>query len=251
MAGQCEKGIRTYLNNPYYFFTMQKTYSRLVWGIKTYFAENKFTKAVIGMSGGIDSSVSAALAVAALGRNKVHALMMPEKGVSSKGSVEHAVALAKKLGISYDIVPINSMLLPLKFPWKQNMHARINSKARLRANILYNYANTHDALVIGTSNKTELKLGYFTKYGDGAVDIEAIGSLWKTQVREMAKFLGIQKEIIDKKPSAELYPGHTDEEELGASYEEIDKVLKTNKGNKKILDMVKKNMHKSKMPKVI
>ena len=142
-----------------------------------------------------------------------------------------------------------------KLEWKQNKIAKMNTASRIRAVILYNYANAHNALVIGTSNKTELKLGYFTKYGDGACDIEVIGDLFKTEVIELSKFLKIPEKIINKVPTAELYHGQTDEAELGASYEEIDKILKNNKSDsnlsKKIKKRIKDNEHKGKIPYVV
>ena len=111
-------------------------------------------------------------------------------------------------------------------PWKQNEAAFTNTKARIRANILYNYANTKQALVVGTSNKSELIIGYGTKHGDLASDLLPLGDLYKTEVQELADHMELPKEIIDKAPSAELYVGQTDEEELGATYKELDIVLK-------------------------
>ena len=143
----------------------------------------------------------------------------------------------------------------------------MNSASRMRAVLLYNYANTHNALVIGTSNKTEILLGYFTKYGDGAVDIEVIGELFKTDERELARSIGIPEKFITKIPTAELYHGQTDEEELGMAYDELDKILKLYIGGKSIddisdkgfdkkivksvIDRVKSNEHKRNIPAVI
>ena len=154
---------------------------------------------------------------------------------------------------SYTIIPINKFIQPFKgVSWKINKIAHINTKSRIRANILYNYANNHNALVIGTSNKTEIALGYFTKYGDGACDIEIIGSLYKTEVINLSKFLKLPENVITKQPTAELFHGQTDEKELGANYQEIDKILKTIKNKtskskleKEIIKRINQNKHKT------
>ncbi len=225
---------------------MEKIYKALVKNIRSYFKKAGFKKAVIGLSGGIDSSLSAFLVAKAIGPENLFGLILPEKGVSSRAGVEHGIEIAKIAGVKYKIIPINDFLKPFrKVGWRENKSAVINTKARIRANILYNYANTHDALVVGTSNKTELMLGYFTKYGDGAVDVEVIAGLYKTEVFELARYLGLPDEIINKEPSAELYHGHTDEKELGMVYEEIDKVLEGKKRSAKIMERVKNNKHKT------
>ncbi|MBI5393138.1 NAD+ synthase [Candidatus Woesearchaeota archaeon] len=216
--------------------------------LKQYCRKHNITKAVLGVSGGIDSALCAAIAVKALGPQNVTALLLPEKGVTKKQNVEDALQLCKQLKINYILQPINPILNTyLKnsaFPL--NNLAKINLKARIRATILYSCANTNNAIVIGTGNKTELTLGYFTKYGDGAVDILPIGNLYKQQVKEIASFLKVPQQIIDKKPTAELYREQTDEQELGMSYEELDHRLQTNKLTTEIKQIIKKNLHKTK-----
>lgn len=228
---------------------MKKTYNRLIKGIKQYFNKNNFKKAVIGVSGGLDSALSLFLVARAIGNNNVMALIMPEKGCTLKKDVDDAIQFCKKLGVSYKIIEINRFLDEFKrLPWQRNKISEINLKARVRAVILYNYANANNALVIGTSNKSELMLGYFTKYGDGACDIGVIGSLYKTDVIKLARYLKLPDKIINKIPSAGLYKGQCDEKELGSCYADIDKILKTKNFNsrlgKRLLKRIKKNRHK-------
>jgi len=242
---------------------MEKAYQHLVRNIKAHFEKTGFKKAVIGLSGGIDSSVSAVLVARAIGRENVIGILMPEKGLTLKQNVDDAIGLCKKLGIRYEIVPINSFVKEFSsLKWKPNALAEMNTKSRIRAVILYNFANTFDALVVGTSNKSEILLGYFTKYGDGAVDFEAIGSMYKTEVYELGKYLGIPEPILQKKPTAELGKGQTDEGELGGNYEEIDAILKAMEKNGSLKEFnqflvhaveerMKSNRHKLDVPPTI
>jgi len=232
-------------------------YKKTIKGIKEYFQKNNIKKAVIGLSGGIDSSLSAKLAADAIGKENVHGILMPVKGLSSDENIKDAIGLCRLIGISYSIVHINDFIKDFeKLEWQSKI-AKMNTASRIRAVILYHYANTHNALVIGTSNKTEIMLGYFTKYGDGAVDIEVIGSLFKTDELKLARYVGIPEKIINKVPTAELYHGQTDEDELGATYREIDIILgKIEKKQKipntplvkKILKRINSNEHKRNVP---
>ena len=229
----------------------------LILEIREYFRKNNFRKAVIGLSGGIDSSLSAKLVADAIGKENLHGLVMPVKGISSDENINDAADLCRLIGINYSIIYINDFITAFeKLEW-QGKIAKMNTSSRIRAVILYNYANSNNALVIGTSNKTEIMLGYFTKYGDGAVDIEVIGSMFKTEELELARFLKIPEKIIKKIPTAELFQGQTDEEELGASYGEIDYILAKIEKNqelpqtdlaKKILKRMKDNEHKLAVP---
>ncbi len=189
------------------------------------------TGGVVALSGGIDSSLVTLLAHKALG-DKVIALIMPESGVSPVSDTEDALNLVEKLGVEYRLIDINGAIDWFKsvFPegngseWAERL-TLANVKPRIRMIINYIYSNYFNRIVIGTSNKTELLLGYGTKFGDMAADIYPIGDLYKTQVWQLAEFLGIPTEIIRKKPSAGLWKGQTDEEELGHTYHEIDRVL--------------------------
>ena len=183
---------------------------------------------VIGVSGGIDSSVTLKLAVEALGPDKVYALIMPDSRTTPKKDVEDAVNLVSSLGVKHDIIWIDRMvdsysILPV-FDIG-NKIATGNLRARIRMCILYYYANIKNLLVLGTGDRSELLIGYYTKYGDGGVDALPIGSLYKTQVRHLGRLLGLPKDITEKPSSPRLWPGHLAEKELGLKYEEIDVVL--------------------------
>jgi NAD+ synthase len=185
--------------------------------------------AVIGLSGGIDSSLTAYLTVSALGKENLLGLLLPEKVILSKQDIDDAIEVANILGIDYKIIEISPILASFSsaipvFDSKAKT-ANGNLKARTRMCILYYHANLMGRMVVGTGNKTELLLGYFTKYGDGGVDIEPIGDLYKTQVRSLSKYMGIPARIIEKTPTAGLWPGQTDESELGVSYEMADQIL--------------------------
>ncbi len=203
-----------------------KLQKKLILGIKKFFRATGKDKAVVGLSGGIDSALVCALLVRALGKQKVAVLLLPVKGLSSEKNVKDAESFAKKLGVKSIKIEINSFkdaFLGLK--WVQNKAAKANTLARIRAVLLYNYANSNDCLVVGTGNRTEIMLGYFTKYGDGAADFFPIGKLWKTQVFQLAKEMKLPKEFLEKTPTAELFEGQTDEKELGATYKEMDAIL--------------------------
>ena len=199
--------------------------------------------AVIGLSGGIDSALTAYLAVEALGKDKVLCLMLPEKGISTKIDIDEAVEIAKILGIDHNIIEISQVLTSFSSAipvFDRNVKtANGNLKARTRMCILYYHANLMNRMVVGTGNKTELLLGYFTKYGDGGVDIEPIGDLYKTQVRGLSRYLGVPLRIIEKTPTAGLWPGQTDESELGVSYEMADQILTMLVDEKKKISGVK------------
>jgi len=223
----------------------ETVYQKLISGIKDYFTKNNFKKAVIGLSGGIDSSVSAKLVADAIGKENIHGLIMPYKGLSSEENIRDAIEFCKLNGINCSVQDITEFIIVFeKLKWMQPEITKMNTYSRIRAVILYNYANTHNALVIGTSNKSEILLGYFTKYGDGAVDIEVIGDLFKTEVKELAKFMKIPEKIINKVPTAELYHGQTDEDELGVTYEEIDKILKLYVNGNSMLNIIEKGDRK-------
>lgn len=181
---------------------------------------------VLGASGGLDSAVVAALAVRALGKSRVLCVTMPAPGSDPKDEA-HAKLSCASLGLKPVQRPIGGILAgfgELLGP----VEARTlgNAKARARMMVLYAEAQERGFLVCGTGNKSELLTGYFTKHGDGGVDLQPIGDLYKTQVRALAKHLGVPKPIRDKPPSAGLHPGQTDEQDMGVTYAELDAILR-------------------------
>ncbi len=184
-----------------------------------------FSKAVIGLSGGIDSAVSTYLAAEALGKENVRAIMMPYK-TSNPESKSDAELLVQELGIKSEVVEITPMVDAYIEKYAiTNSLRKGNIMARQRMIILYDISAREKALVVGTSNKTELLLGYGTLFGDMASALNPIGDLYKTQIWQLAEHLGMPKKIIEKKPTADLWQGQTDENELGFSYKEVDKLL--------------------------
>lgn len=184
-----------------------------------------FTRAVLGLSGGIDSSVVAYLAVKALGPDNVLAVTMPYK-TSSEATRDHSQLVIQQLGLQSLNAPITAQIDAYfaQFPDASQMRLA-NKCARERMTTLYDQSAAFAGLVLGTSNKSELLLGYGTQFGDLASAINPIGDIYKTQLRELARHLGVPREIIDKKPSGDLWVGQTDEEELGFSYADVDRLL--------------------------
>ena len=184
-----------------------------------------FSKAVVGLSGGIDSSLSCALAAEALGPENVLAVRMPYRS-SSPESLAHAQLLIDQLGVRSLTFEITAMVDPLLETMPDDAKVRRgNIMARARMVVLYDQSEAFKGLVVGTGNKTELLLGYTTLWGDSASALNPLGDLYKTQVRQLSRAMGIPNEIIDKAPSADLWLGQTDEGELGFTYEEVDKLL--------------------------
>ncbi|HLT21476.1 MAG TPA: NAD+ synthase [Thermomicrobiales bacterium] len=180
--------------------------------------------AVLGLSGGIDSAVVAGLCARAVGPENVLGIAMPAHSLPA--DVEHAQLTAKTFGIDYRVVDLSGIydaFIELLPPGSQMANANI--KPRLRMITLYHFANTMNRMVIGTGNRSELQVGYFTKYGDGGVDLLPIGGLLKTEVRELAREIGVPQVIIERAPSAGLWEGQTDEGEMGITYEQLDRTL--------------------------
>ena len=202
----------------------------LVRRILTGFVQNEagkfgFTTVIVGLSGGVDSSLSAFVGVEALGQENVFGLFMPYRS-SSEESRGHFRMVAEQLGIEtleVDITPQIDAYFE-RFPEADRLR-RANKMARERMTILYDHSMAQSALVLGTSNKTESLLGYTTLWGDMASGLNPLGDLYKTQVRQLARHMGVPEKIVAKSPTADLWPGQTDEGELGFTYEEVDKAL--------------------------
>ncbi|MBE0477557.1 NAD(+) synthase [Candidatus Aerophobetes bacterium] len=213
---------------------------------------------LFGLSGGVDSSVIAALCQRALGNNTL-ALIMPCH--SDPLDVKYAIGIAEKFGIEAKEICLDAIydtfiqILPAG-----GRLACANVKSRIRMTTLYYFANSLNYLVVGTGNKSEITVGYFTKYGDGAADISPLGGLLKTEVLELAKYLGVPEKIINRAPSAGLWPGQTDEAEMGITYRELDEVIQFLEGKikvklseekiKKVKVLMQNSQHKRESPPV-
>jgi NAD+ synthase len=209
---------------------------------------------VLGLSGGLDSAVCAALVCQVC--EKSLGLILPIE--SSVEDCDDAAMVASRLNLKTEYIDLTSVYQAMVklLPGKDKI-ARGNIKARLRMVALYYYSNLNNFLVCGTGNKTELTLGYFTKFGDGACDVLPLGDLYKYQVREIAQELNLPEKIISKVPSAGLWDGQTDEGEIGFAYEEMDKTLEEIKACRvsgdcaeKLQDMIAQSEHKRQPPKI-
>jgi len=197
--------------------------------IKDYVEKSKAKGIVLGLSGGVDSSTAAALSAMALGGDRVLGLMLPEKETYNPTDIKHAKLVAEKFGIKTALIDITSTLealqksIPIFDP--EDKLCKGNLKARTRMLYLYYYANKLNLIVCGSSDKSEVMIGYFTKWGDAAADISPLMDLYKTQVRMLAKHIGVPEEIVNKPPSPTLWPGQTAEEEIGLKYDVLDLIL--------------------------
>ncbi|HIH09759.1 MAG TPA: NAD+ synthase [Candidatus Diapherotrites archaeon] len=241
----------------------KKIEGQLVSKISSFFKQNNKARAVLGLSGGIDSAVVLILLVKALGKENVTALILPNTQVTKQENVLDAEELANSHGVKHLVIEIDQFLRPFAaLPWEQLKIAKANLNARIRALILYNYANAYNALVAGTGNKSEIYMGYFTKHGDSAADFFPIGDLYKKDVRALAKQIGLSKKFLEKVPSAELWVGQEDEREMGISYDVLDELLpiilkggrvpqKLRDAAEKISATMKETEHKRKMPPIL
>ena len=228
--------------------------------------------ALLSVSGGIDSAEALALAVRALGSHRVRAVTLPERDITPERDVADVMCLVRRLDVTCDTVEITPVMaaireaLPLFDP--SNRVAFGNVKSRVRMAFSYYYANSLRFMVIGSSNKTEWMTGYFTKHGDGGVDLMPLADLYKNQIRQLAAHLDIPESIMRKAPSAGFWPGQTDEEELGTDYDTLDLILYgMEKGMteqeiaealkkdltlvKGVFDRVRANEHKRRLPLIL
>lgn len=183
---------------------------------------------VLGVSGGVDSSVVAAILKKAVGKERMHCLLIPINSIPA--DLEDGLTLVHDLDVNYTVLDGSASFNAMMDEFKKNgieldHSTKGNYKARMRMSMLYAYGQKHRYLVVGTDNKDEYYIGYFTKYGDGGVDILPIVYLTKAEIREIGKMLGVRKALVERKPSAGLYEGQTDEGELGFTYDECDAYL--------------------------
>ncbi|MGB2696971.1 MAG: NAD(+) synthase [Candidatus Zixiibacteriota bacterium] len=236
---------------------MERLRQRIVDWIRIKTNQSQTKGVVLGLSGGLDSSVVAVICAQALGASNVLALLLPCE--SKKEDLTDAQELAKKFNLKTELIDITGVYKQLKkiFPPGDKL-ARANIKPRLRMLSLYYHANKLNYLVVGSGNKCELKVGYFTKYGDGGVDILPLGDLLKSEIKSLAKLVGIPDHIINKVPTAGLWAGQTDEGEMGITYLELeDFLLKYEKGQspvgekaEKIKKMMERAKHKLSLPEI-
>ena len=237
---------------------MEQLANKLIQWIKEQVLEAKKTGTVVGLSGGIDSAVVAVLCKRAFPDTTLAAIL---PCYSNKMDVIHAYKVAQKFDIRTELINLETVydslikLLPQEEQYHSNDKlAQANIKPRLRMTTLYYLAAQLDYLVIGTGNRSEIAIGYSTKYGDGGVDILPLGNLVKRQVKELAAYLEIPREVINKPPSAGLWEGQTDEGEMGLKYEELDRYLTTGKASDivktKIEAMSAGSSHKRIMPQL-
>ena len=204
---------------------LKDVHNELVKFLRENFKKAGFSKAVLGLSGGIDSALVAYLLRDALGKENVLAIMMPYKS-SNPDSLNHAKLVVEDLKINAKTIEITNMIDAYFKNEKEASSLRMGNKmARERMSILFDYSSKENALVVGTSNKTEIYLGYSTQFGDSACALNPIGDLYKTNIWDLSRYLKIPNELIEKKPSADLWEGQTDEQEMGLTYKEADQVL--------------------------
>jgi len=225
---------------------------------------------VIGLSGGVDSAVVATLCARALGKGKVKVLIMPESDTASADNINDAKKVAKLLGVDCQVIDFSPVYRKFKKSLPIFKEGALiqngNLKARIRMCLLYYFANRDNLLVAGTGNRSEIRMGYFTRYGDGGVDFLPVGGLYKNEVKKLAGKLGVPEGIIEKKPSPGLWVGQTAEGELGIEYGRLDIILKGigrksdarlaaeagvgREEIKKVRERIKLMEFKSKMPEV-
>ena len=231
---------------------LKEVHSELVEFLRESIKKAGFSKAVLGLSGGIDSALVAYLLRDALGKENVLAIMMPYKS-SNPDSLNHAKLVVEDLGINSKTIEITDMIDAYFKNEKEATSLRMGNKmARERMSILFDYSSKENALVVGTSNKTEIYLGYSTQFGDSACALNPIGDLYKTNIWDLSRYLKIPNELIEKKPSADLWEGQTDEQEMGLTYKEADQVLyRMLEENKKVEEVLAEGFNKDLVDNIV
>ncbi|ERT47374.1 NAD+ synthase [Fusobacterium polymorphum] len=231
---------------------LKEVHNELVEFLRESFKKTGFSKAVLGLSGGIDSALVAYLLRDALGKENVLAIMMPYKS-SNPDSLNHAKLVVEDLGINSKTIEITDMIDAYFKNEEEATSLRMGNKmARERMSILFDYSLKENALVVGTSNKTEIYLGYSTQFGDSACALNPIGDLYKTNIWDLSRYLKIPNELIEKKPSADLWEGQTDEQEMGLTYKEADQVLyRMLEENKKVEEVLAEGFNKDLVDNIV
>ena len=231
---------------------LKEVHNELVEFLRENFKKAGFSKAVLGLSGGIDSALVAYLLRDALGKENVLAIMMPYKS-SNPDSLNHAKLVIEDLKINSKTIEITDMIDAYFKNEKEATSLRMGNKmARERMSILFDYSSKENALVVGTSNKTEIYLGYSTQFGDSACALNPIGDLYKTNIWDLSRYLKIPNELIEKKPSADLWEGQTDEQEMGLTYKEADQVLyRMLEENKKVDEVLAEGFNKDLVDNIV
>lgn len=235
-------------------------YEKITLRITKFISENvksrKKSGVVIGLSGGLDSSVCLVLADKAPDKNRIMGLIIPERGFTPQIDIDNAFELTEKLKIRHKEIHFEGVKKTLLRNLPTDKLSAGNLSARLRMALLFHYAGTRNLLVLGTSDKSEMMIGYFTKFGDGAADMLPIGGLFKTQVRMLGKKLGLSEQIFNQPSSPRFWKGHVAEKELGLTYDEIDTILQysldgdldkcilSKRKIKIVSDLVRKSRHK-------
>lgn len=268
--------VDVFNNHYFYFYSIILDFEIVVNKISKFIANevkrSNSKGVVLGLSGGIDSTVAVYLATRGIDTKDILGLIMPDSTVTSQMDIDDAVYISKKLDINYILLDITDIKQIYNKVLPDNQLSKANLIARIRMNIIYYYANLNNLIVIGTSDKSELKIGYFTKYGDGSADILPLGDLYKSEVRELGKYLKIPISILYKKSSPSLLPGQTAEGEIGMEYTKIDNILRFLNENillskqlpesipkgigfdkedlRSVLHLISKTEHKRNMPKI-
>lgn len=226
---------------------LREVENKIVQGIRSFVGTKN---AFVGISGGIDSAVTAFLCVKALGRKRVVGVLMP---YGRQKDISDSIAVVNQLNIKYFQKDIKSIVDQYKIA--DNKFTIANIMARVRMTILYAYTNNKNGLVVGTTNKSEMAVGYFTKFGDGSCDFEPIANLYKTEIFKIAKLLNVPKNIITKEPTAGLWDNQTDEKELGFTYVDLDNFLQgvhvNSEVESKIKELIEISEHKRHLPPTV
>lgn len=243
---------------------MKDIHTALITALHAHAKQLQYQRAVVGLSGGLDSAVVFYLAVRAFGAKNVTALIMPEVGLTPNEDIDHAKILADHFGAQQHYQPINNFLVDFSFvPWPKNEEASANIKAHMRSILLRHYATSQGALFLGTANKSDLTLGFGTREGEFAGDVHVLGDVYKSEVLELAHYINLPEQLVEKDSTRLLKPYQTDEGDLGAPWGKIDEIIEQlNRGIDpdtmiqkgmdslsvhKITRMIQQNEHKQKL----